>query len=378
MKGKTNQYHLSQLNPARITLARELKGFTKKQLAEKIGKTPSAVTQYESGRTRPELTTFCAIALALGVTTTFFAIQNTPEISLSSCHFRANRKTSKTAKRQALQYIKIGVSLYQRLESEGIKLPPVQIPQYELESRSGIEIENFAHAIREEWGVGTGPIPNVLNLLESKGVCVILLKEALAGLDGFSFWHEERPFIALVPNLNKGSRIQFDLAHELAHLVLHSEEDTGDLSIEREANRFAGALLAPTKSFAADCPARWNEQAFLEIKEVWHISMQAALYRARQIGKISESSFRWGMVQISKTGQRTNEKGEFTIAYPSLLNQALSLISNDLSLPAISESLGLSESDVKSLLKEQGVTNDIIASLEPSPLPSSIPIVTLR
>lgn len=39
-------YHLN-LDYKRLSFARELKGLTKKELAERIGKTPSAITQYE-------------------------------------------------------------------------------------------------------------------------------------------------------------------------------------------------------------------------------------------------------------------------------------------------------------------------------------------
>ena len=59
MKGSP-QLALDRLDPRRITFAREVQALTKKQLAERIEKTPSAVTQFEQGTLHPDLETFRA------------------------------------------------------------------------------------------------------------------------------------------------------------------------------------------------------------------------------------------------------------------------------------------------------------------------------
>ncbi len=69
--GNTSAYHLNMLNSGRISYARELRGLTKKALAEKIQKTPAAVTQYEAGL-KPGVETLLKIAEVLELPLSFF------------------------------------------------------------------------------------------------------------------------------------------------------------------------------------------------------------------------------------------------------------------------------------------------------------------
>ena len=75
---KSPHFYLQNLDPGRIKFARELHGLTKKELAEKIGKTPSAVTQYEAGKSGLSMETFVALAHALSVPFSFFSKLNYP------------------------------------------------------------------------------------------------------------------------------------------------------------------------------------------------------------------------------------------------------------------------------------------------------------
>ena len=58
------QFAIDRLDPHRITFARELRGLTKKELADKIKKTPSAMSQIERGLIHPDLETFVSISFA--------------------------------------------------------------------------------------------------------------------------------------------------------------------------------------------------------------------------------------------------------------------------------------------------------------------------
>lgn len=59
----------------RIREARRAKGFTQKQLAEMVGVTESAISQYESGKKYPKGKTLIDISLALGTTVEFLLEQ---------------------------------------------------------------------------------------------------------------------------------------------------------------------------------------------------------------------------------------------------------------------------------------------------------------
>ena len=93
-------------DPERLTIARELRGLTKHQLADKIGKTPSAVSQFESARARPDGQTVGRMVLALNVPASFFAkTVDSPRISaipIDVCHFRSLRSASQKDRRLLL------------------------------------------------------------------------------------------------------------------------------------------------------------------------------------------------------------------------------------------------------------------------------------
>ena len=102
-----------------------------------------------------------------------------------------------------------------------------------------------AELCRIEWGLGTGPLSNVVGLLESKGVAVCRYEFAEEQIEAFSFWNGPRPFIFLSSDKNSAARARFDAAHELGHLILHrwiGSEEIEDpkvlKEVEREANRF--------------------------------------------------------------------------------------------------------------------------------------------
>src|SRR5689334_13843074 len=84
----------SAFDPARLTQGRQLKGMSKKELADAIGVTPAAVGQYETGSSgvRPEL--ISRLAEVLDVPISFFLVGRPHgNIDASMAHFRSLRST---------------------------------------------------------------------------------------------------------------------------------------------------------------------------------------------------------------------------------------------------------------------------------------------
>jgi hypothetical protein len=66
------------------------------------------------------------------------------------------------------------------------------------------------------------------------------------------------------------------------------------------------------------------------LKEQWGVSMQALLYRARWLGRLSDVSYRNAMANISARGWRRNEPGLISaIEQPSLLPRAVELLAQE-------------------------------------------------
>ena len=362
------------LAPERITAGRELRKLTKTALAELIGKSASAVSQFESGKSGLDIETFQKILDVLNLPAVYFTSNSSTAsvgYDMAHCHFRAKRNVSQLERSQSFQYADHIISIYNALENQGIQFPKPNMPVFLKQETtiSETQIEKISDSARTFWELGVGPIPDMAALIESVGIRIILLPSDSSNIDGFSTWVGEQPYIMVVGS-SCASRLQFDYAHELAHILLHTDNIPGDLDTERVANRFAGAFLMPLSSYISEGPKSWRGLNFLfDIKDRWRVSMAAALFRSRQIGIMRESAYRWAMIKLSESGQRTQERGEFEKPAPTLLDQAFSLIADQISLDDFAESVNMDTDMLVSILIEQGVSADTLNSMMPAPTP---------
>lgn len=331
---------------ARLTLARELRGLTKADLATRIQKTAAAVGQFEAGRAKPEAKTVAAMALALGVPVGFFAARKgaAPLMTTDECHFRSLRAASQRERRRVLAVGVLLCDLITELEDE-IEFPAERVSEIVRAPTSTQEIEQCAVDVRKHWGLGLGPIPDLIKLFESRGILVTLVPEACREIDAFSAWHAKRPMIFLVEH-SEPSRLRYDAAHELGHLVMHVDVTPGSPELEREANRFAAAFLLPRESFLPECPRSLNWPLFYELKQRWRVSVQALVRRAYDLGCISQATYRRAFVQINARNERVHERFEPPPERPSMISNAIRELETDLPMSKLAEKLCLAEADL--------------------------------
>lgn len=368
--GKPTLAYFAELAPQRITFGRELRKLTKTALAELIDKSASAVSQFESGKSGLDFETFQKIIEALNLPAIYFTENHETAAlgyDMANCHFRAKRNVSQLDRCQSFSYAKSIISIYNSLENYGIQFPAPNVPRFTCQDLAITEaqIEKIADSARKYWELGPGPIHSLSDFLESIGVRIIFLPDENRGIDGFSTWVNGQPYIMVVGS-SCASRLQFDYAHELAHIILHIDDKPGDLDTERVANRFAGAFLMPLTTFADEGPRSWRGlQSLFDIKERWRVSMAAALFRSRQIGIMQESAYRWAMIKLSETGQRLEERGEFEKSTPTLLKQAFEIISQEVSIGELAESVRMTPDMLISILLDQGVPQQILDFMTP-------------
>ncbi len=377
-KGDSPQFAVDRLDPNRITIARELRGLTKKQLADDIKKTPSAISQIERGLIRPDLETFVSLSFALKVPTSFFIKRSTSlkSIELASCHFRSLRSTSQTMRRQSARKGDLCVDFMELLESKGVLFPEEHISSFSASAGYDDEIEKAASELRRHWNMGSGPIPNIVKLAESKGIMVLPLHDACHKVDAYSTWRGRRPCI-LVSYHKTASRVRFDVSHELGHLALHEDAVAGEMKTERQAHRFAGAFLAPRESFLEECPRGWSFEAFRRLKNRWKMSIAALLYRAKDLGCISISTHRRAMIQMTMEGKRKNEGDEWPKEKPVLITQALELLYDQVTLDGLANEMSIYPGELKDMLS-QCVPMETINKIDRKKDTDSATIVKLR
>jgi len=377
-KGDSPQFALDRLDPNRITFARELRGLTKKQLADDIKKTPSAISQIERGLIRPDLETFVSISFALKIPPSFFIERSssTKSIELASCHFRSLRSTSQTMRRQSARKGDLCVDFMELLESKGVLFPEEHISSFSASAGYDDEIEKASNELRRHWNMGSGPIPDIVKLVESKGIMVLPIPDACHKVDAYSTWRGRRPCI-LASYRKTASRVRFDVSHELGHLALHEDAVAGEMKTERQADRFAGAFLAPMESFLEECPRGWSFEAFRRLKARWKMSIAALLYRAKELGCISISTHRRAMIQLTMEGKRKNEGDEWPMEKPVLITQALELLHDQVTLEGLADEMSVYPGELKDMLS-QCVPMETINKIDRKKDTDSATIVKLR
>lgn len=320
---------------SRLTLARHLAGLRKSELATRMEKSATAVAAWESGAKRPTVATVAQLALSLSVDPGFFAVRPDDVTALRTTpHFRSLRSTSQLGRDQAMAYGQLAVDIAANLERH-VEFPEPDVPAQPV-SIDGLDDggpELAARLVREQWGLGEGPVGHLVRLLETHGVLVVFSPVQTASVDAYSFAGRLRPVVVLNPIKRDYYRQRFDVAHELGHLVMHTDAEPGGRTVEEQAHRFASELLMPAAQIRDLLPATMGGHPWRtlgQLKEQWGVSMQALLYRARQLGRLGEVSYRNAMTTISSRGWRRDEPGRMTtIEQPSLLPKALELLAQE-------------------------------------------------
>jgi Zn-dependent peptidase ImmA (M78 family)/transcriptional regulator with XRE-family HTH domain len=320
---------------ARLTLARHLAGLRKSDLAVRIEKSATAVAAWESGAKRPTAATVAQLAMSLSVDPGFFAVRGDDIAALSTTpHFRSLRSTSQLARDQAYAYGQLAVDIATSLERH-VELPDPRVPTWPvaIDDAEDDGPEQTAQLVREQWGIGAGPVGHLVRLLEHHGVLVVFGLAQSASVDAYSFDSRLRPVVVLNPIKRDYYRQRFDVAHELGHLIMHGDAEPGGRIVEDQAHRFASEMLLPAAEIRDLLPVSMGGNVWMtlgKLKEQWGVSMQALLFRARGLGRLSDVSYRNAMTTISSRGWRRNEPGLVNIMeQPSLLPRAVELLAQE-------------------------------------------------
>lgn len=317
---------------SRLTIARHLARLRKSDLAARIGKSPTAVAAWELGTKRPTPTAVAELALSLAVDPGFFSARPNDLTQLGMPpHFRSLRSTSQLVRDQAFAYGRIAVEIADAIEKH-VEFPEVNVPTHavDVDDLVSDSPERAAQHLRTAWSVPDGPMRHIIRSAENHGVLVVFSPAQVAAVDAYSFDSHLRPVVVLNPSKRDYYRQRFDVAHELGHLVMHGDAEPGGRVVEDQANRFAAELLMPAGQIFDLLPTAMNRTVWIQLarlKEQWGVSIQALLFRARRLGRLSEVSYRNAMTTLSSRGWRRMEPGLVAaIEQPSLLPHAIEIL----------------------------------------------------
>lgn len=285
------------LNPHRIALARRRRGLTKTDLAVRLGVNPRTVGSYE--KSGAPLARSAELAEYLSFPAQFFARRDPVDIRAENINFRAGRRATAVHRHAAVAAASNAVDLAGWIAGRFV-LPPLKVLNL-----GGFDPRTAAGLLRDSWGIDTQPIPNLVHLAEYFGIKVYSLPALAEKVDAFSVWSGRVPFI-FIARRKTPELFRFDIAHEIGHLVLHSNEPPAAKQ-EREADIFASELLLPRAAILERVSQNPSVAQVLAFKNEFRVSAMMAAVACHKAGRLSESAYRRMCVELHELGYKHGE-----------------------------------------------------------------------
>lgn len=341
------------MNPRMLTLARDSRGVTQKQLEVGSGVAQSLISKAETGVRQLRDEELRAIADYLRVTPELLSWRDEPYGFGSASFF--HRKQQSLSQR-ILREIQAKVNLLRmRLERliDGLAVElDRSISRIDLDEVGGPQ--EAARRLRAAWNVPMGPVNQLVSLVERAGGVVIRRDFATHRINAISIWHPgSMPLFVLNDSLTP-ERQRFVLAHELGHIVMHEGEPPRD-NAEREADLFAEELLMPSAEIRTDL-AEIDLRKAAALKPYWQVPMQSLVLRAEHLGTISNSRSRSLHAYMNKLGYLPIEPLPLSREEPTVLADMyrVHLTEHGYSVSELAFVLGMFEDELSAELPKSG------------------------
>lgn len=301
----------------KLSNLRELNGFSRKDLANQLGITEQAIWQYENDSILPRIEVINQLRDFFNVETKYFFSTDylANKVSEERIAYRAEDRESRKKTKLELTFLNY-LDFYIDYFETGLIIPSSTIHMLRMDciqlvnnSQLGKRelIQKIAEMARTKLALTDNQ--HLMYVLENSGIYIIE-KNLGHSIDAYSTMTTDgRPFIILGTEKKSAVRRNFDLAHELGHLLMHNNIDMEVLTaaelreIEKEAHLFASIFLLPEKEFVNDYQAltrKSNPDYYLDLKKKYLVSIAALEMRAYELGLLTyqENRYFWG--QLSK------------------------------------------------------------------------------
>ena len=202
------------------------------------------------------------------------------------------------------------------------------IENYVINSDNDVEIA--VNLLLKKWKWGINALPNVIDLLEDKEIKVIEIEapEEFDGLSGRA--NNDIPVIVVNKSYNI-ERKRLTALHELGHIILNFHESVNYRQKEKLCFRFAGAMLIPEETFRNELGNKRvniSLKELISIKEIYGISIQAIMARAKDLNIISDYTYlnfrKWIAKNRKESGLGEYQGNEESKRFIQLLYRAAS------------------------------------------------------
>ncbi len=264
------------------------------------------------------------------------------------------------------------LAMYRELSREQGHLPQWLGHKLNLSARSSLEDAQAAgEAAAEVWHLGSHPAERLRSVMEDRLHVLVLYVDTPTGVSGAA---SRVPGLncALVNRKESEGRRNFDLAHELFHLltwdtmpperatVVDKRRRDKQWRVERLAENFAAALLMPaavlTPAWEADASAGEMHDRINMVAERFKVSSQACKWRLYNLGLLSKRDLD-GIEdrRLSRNGTvRCLDQEQSLFSKPFRERLSVALDTGRLSVKRATGLLGVSMTQLTEILHDHG------------------------
>ena len=266
----------------RLKSARLMKRLTMDELSSRTNGEVSKpnISKYEKGKMMPSSKVHIALAKALGMDFDYFFRPVTVEITRPA-DYRKKSKLSRGDEKAINEEVKDKAERYLEIEDT---LSINMVFDYDISditvSNKG-DVRRVVSRIRQDWNLGTGPLSNIIDLLEAHGLRVIEI-DAPDAFDGMCvFVGEKKPLLVLNKHYTV-ERKRFTELHEFGHSVMRMDDSLSQKEKENLCNYFANEMLLSSDVLHQVFGTRINKVFLNEIAHLqtqFGISIDAIFHR---------------------------------------------------------------------------------------------------
>lgn len=323
---------IKQIIARRLVDFRKILGLSQAQLADKIeGLTKSAIEKFEKAEIVPTPQSLARLATALDIPKEELLRPYLINVDYDKVRYRKRSKMPKkqieVLQRKYMLKLERYIELEQLLQEDvtfDIDFSDIQVNTYQ-------NAQHVARLFREKMGWGMNPIHLPIQQLEKRGVKVFILDtdEYNEDFDGMCY-KENGIAVVILKKCENAEHDRFTLFHEMGHLLMNTGDKEGK-ELEALCNAFASEMLMPEEVFRQ----YFKEDSKIYIgtlqmlQREWGISTDAQMYKAKELGIISENRYIGYCVRLNRNTslkedmKKSRFKAETTDRFKSLVYRAL-------------------------------------------------------
>ena len=340
---------MEHFNPTMVTLAREARGITQQELAERLNTQKAFISKIEHGDLGVSQTLLESISKATSYPINFFYQPGT--ILPMNLSYRKRKKVPAKLITPIEAKINIIRNNIQFLTRSLNKQAPL-IPTYKVTEENTPQL--IAKQIRQSLNLQKPVIENLVKVLEAQGIIISCFEFGSERVDSRSILTDDQFPIIFLNKSHLGDRLRFSLAFELGHLVMHTYSTVPlEREINHEANLFAAELLMPSEVIKQDFKDGVTLPLLAQLKRKWKVSMISLLYRADDLGLLTPNQKRYLIQQFNQAKIRRREPMELDVdkEQPQLIHQMMVELCNqqNMTFPEAMQLLALEIDDYMEL-----------------------------